>query len=302
MSEMTIFKNQTTAIAVNSERKLTKLGQTLASQNTTRRIATNTNGTFKRIVGGEQIGKALRGELNVIVINALSNVSRVFYEADYDADAKPTMPDCWSNMGEIPEKAAKNKQGASCLDCPKNIAGSGKGNSRACRFQRRLAVIVEGDASGDIYQFNVPAKSLFGKGNGNVHPFESYTRYLAANGESPDSVVTSINYNEDAETMELTFTPVRQITDDEYAMVIQAQAKPESENYIKLTVAEADGVTKQPAGAKEEVAAAEPEKVEAEDPEEEVKPPKKKAKKAAKEPTPESKDLADVVSQWADDE
>lgn len=296
MGEMTIFKDGSKAVAKTGERKLTKLGQTLASQNSVRRIQANTNGTFKRIVGGEQIGKPLRGELNVIIINALPNVSRVYYTKDYDPDAKPTLPDCWSNAGDIPEKQAKNKQNSRCADCEQNIAGSGKGESRACRYQRRVAVLVEGDSTGDIYQINIPARSLFGKGNGNVHSFESYVRYLTANGESPDTVVTNISFNDNADTMELQFSPMRQVTDDEYEQVVAAQAKPEAENYIKLTVAEADGVTKQPNGAKKESS---DEEIDEED---DIKEPKKRSKKESKKEEVESKDLADVVSQWSDED
>ena len=297
MGDLTIFKDQTKAVAKTGERKLTKLGEKVATQNTTRRIQANTNGTFKRIVGGEQIGKPLRGELNVIIVNLLAEVSRVYYAGAYDPDAKPTLPDCWSNLGTVPEKGAKNAQADRCMECPQNIAGSGMGNSRACRFQRRIAVIVEGDTSGDIYQMNIPAKSLFGKGNGNVHPFESYMKFLTANGESPDTVVTNVSFNEDSDTMQLQFAPMRQISDEEYEMVLAAQAKPEADNYVQLTVAEADGVQKQPK-AVEEKAAVEEESDEAE--EEAVEAPKKRASKKKTEAAPEEKDLDDVVKEWAD--
>jgi len=36
-------------------------------------VATNTNGTFKRIVNGEQVGKAIRGEFNAIILAMLEN-------------------------------------------------------------------------------------------------------------------------------------------------------------------------------------------------------------------------------------
>ena len=248
MTNLTIFKNG--AIATDRSRGPTALGQSLASQSNTRRIQTNTNGTFKRIINGEQVGNAVRGELNVIIVHALPDVSRVFYKGKYDANAKPTLPDCWSNLGKVPEAEASNKQSTACNSCPQNVKGSGDNGGRACRYQRRLAVIVEGDPSGEIYQFNVPAKSLFGKGTGNVHPFESYVKFLLANGESPDTVVTNISYDLNADTMQLLFTPMRNISDEEYQLVVAAQANPEAQAYTMLTVAQADGVTKKPAGAK----------------------------------------------------
>lgn len=298
MSNLTIFK-QEGAVSTAHKRELSELQKSLLASSTNRRIQTNTNGTFRRIVNGEQIGKAIRSEFNAIIVDALPKVSRSFYVADYDPEAKPTLPDCWSNLGDKPEAAAPNPQHTNCADCPRNVVGSGKGGKgRACRFQRRIALLLMGDMSGDVYQFNIPAKSLFGKGNGNVHPFESYHKFLAANGESLDTVVTNIAYNLDAETMELQFTPMRSVTDEEYALVQQAQADPSTRQLIVLTVAQADGVTKKPAGAAAKAAVGEVEV--AADEEEPEKAPRKRA--PAKTTVEAKRDLANVVSEWGDDD
>lgn len=297
MSNVSIFKAG--ALATTGKRELSDLAKSLSisAATTSRRIQTNTNGTFKRIVNGEQIGNAVRGELNVIIVHALPKVSRVFYAKPYDPDGEPTLPDCWSNLGDKPEAAANNKQHSNCAECPQNIKGSGGGERRACRFERRVSLLVEGDPSGDVYQFKIPSKSLFGKGTGNVHPFESYVKYLLANGESPDNVVTQISYDLNADTMELLFTPLRSISDEEYEHVRAAQAMPETKMYTMITVAQADRVTKQPEPVKQAV-------VRSDEPEEEEvvqEPVKRQAKKEA--PAPAVKqDLAAVVSAWSDDE
>ena len=271
MSNLAIFKDQD---AVSNIRlPVSDLTKSVATSVAVNRIQTNTNGTFKRFVKGEQVGKAIRGEFNAIIISMLPKVSRTFYAGKYDPDAKPTLPDCWSNNGDVPEAKATNRQAANCANCPKNIDGSGEnGKGKACRFQRRVALLLEGDVSGDTYQFNIPAKSLFGKGNGITHPFESYVRFLAANDESIDYVVTNIAYNLDADTMELQFTPVRPITDAEYDLVLAAQADPATQRLVQLTVAEADGATTKP---KQQV-------IEQEEEEEEEAPPAKPAKRAEK--------------------
>ena len=300
MSNLSIFK-QAGAVSTASKRELSDLGKSLASVSNSRRIQTNTNGTFKRLVNGEQIGKAIRGEFNAIIVDALPKVSRTFYAGKYDPDAKPTLPDCWSNLGDKPEAAAGNPQASNCVSCPQNVSGSGdNGKGRACRFQRRIAVILEGDDSGDVYQFNVPAKSLFGKGNGNVHPFESYVKFLIANGESPDGVVTNIAYNLDAETMQIQFTPVRGVSDEEYALVKEARNDPATRQMIVLTVAASDGAKAAP---KEEpkptiTYSDEPD----EDEEEEVEAPKKRPSKTTEDVVPPKKDLANVLAVWGDDD
>ena len=302
MSNVTIFK-QAGAVSTASKRELSDLAKSLASVSNNRRIATNTNGTFKRIVNGEQIGKSIRGEFNAIIVDALPKVSRTFYAGKYDPDAKPTLPDCWSNLGDKPEESAGDPQASNCASCPQNIVGSGEnGKGRACRFQRRIAVLLEDDTSGDVYQFKVPAKSLFGKGSGNVHPFESYVKYLIANGESPDTVVTNIAYNLDAETMELQFTPMRGTTDDEHALVTEARNDPATRQMLVLTVS----------APKKEAPKDEPEKVvkpkitysdepEDDDEEEVVAAPKKRVSKKAEEVIPK-KDLTTTLAAWGSDD
>ena len=275
MGNLTIFKDPN-AVS-NIRRPVSELTKSVATGVAVNRIQTNTNGTFRRIVKGEQVGKAIRGEFNAIIVAMLPKVSRTYYAGRYDPDAKPTLPDCWSNNGDVPEAKAPRRQAANCANCPNNIDGSGEnGKGKACRFQRRVALLLEGDVSGDTYQFNIPAKSLFGKGSGSTHPFESYVRFLAANDESVDYVVTNIAYNLDADTMELQFTPVRPITDAEYELVLAAQADPATQRLIQLTVSEADGATA-PAAKK-----AQPVMIEQEvEEEEEELPPMKPAKKAA---------------------
>ena len=291
MTALTIFKQGT--VATSGTRELSDLAKSLVGKGaTTRRIQTNTNGTFKRLVNGEQIGNAVRAEINVIILHALPKVSRTYYAGKYDPNAKPTLPDCWSNLGDVPEKEASNKQAVNCISCPQNVKGSGENGGRGCRFQRRISVLVEGDDMGDIYQFNIPAKSLFGKGVGNVHPFESYINFLLANGESPDSVVTNISYDLNADSMALLFTPLRNISDDEYAAVKGAQARPEAKAYTTLTVAQTDKVTATPAPAAKPVIAR------SDEPDDEVADePVKRAKKADV-PVASKADMAAVIDQW----
>lgn len=298
MSNVAIFKQQN-AVAKTGNRELSDLAKSLATASTSRRIQTNTNGTFKRVINGEQIGNAIRGEINVIIVGALPKVSRIFYKEKFDPNKEATLPNCWSNLGDKPEESAKDRQHSNCAECPQNVKGSGENGGRACRYERRVSVLVEGDSSGDVYQFKIPSKSLFGKGNGNVHPFESYVKFLIANGESPDNVVTNVAYDLNADTMELLFTPLRNITDEEYELVRAAQSKPETKLYTTITVAQTDGVKKAPPAVEHKAEEAKPvvarsEEPEDEDLEEPIKRPAKKVEVAGK------KNLADVVDAWKD--
>ena len=302
MSNLAIFKDK--SVTAQGPRELSDLAKSLSSKGTTfRRIQANTNGTFKRIVNGEQVGNAVRSEINVIVVGVLPSVSRTFYKEKYDPNKEATLPDCWSNLGDKPEDAAGNPQISNCMSCPQNVKGSGDNGGKACRYQRRIAVLLAGDPSGDVYQFNVPAKSLFGKGDGNVHPFEGYVKFLTANSESIDNVVTNISFDANANTMELQFSPQRLTTDEEYEMVRAAQARPETKMYTVLTVAQTDKVKKQPPAVEAKakvVRSDEPEEVELDAPVE-VAPTKRSSKKQEAAPAPK-KSMAETIDDWGDDD
>jgi hypothetical protein len=297
MSNVTIFEDQSSLPTVKRE---SRLADKISSGTSLRRVATNTNGTFKRVVNGEQIGKAVPHELNIIVVDMLKEVSREYYASDYDPEGKASLPDCWSADGRTPDAKAPNRQGSGCATCPQNIDGSGtKGRGKACRFKRRIAVLVEGDPSGDIYQMSFAAKSLFGKGIGNEHPFESYCNYLKANGEAPDTVVTKVMYDLDADTLTLKFKAVRHLTQEESDMVDAAFASGEAQRYIQLTTSEVDTSKAQPPKA---IEAPKPSLFDEPEEEEEAEPVKRATKKPAVPDVPaEDKNLSDLLGEWEED-
>ena len=129
--------------------------------NTTKRISIK-GGVFRLMAGGKEVASIEERHLDVVVVKAAPKVSRIFYAGSYDKDAAASAPDCWSNDGERPDAKAANKQAATCMSCPQNVAGSGQGNSRACRYQQRLAVVLANDPEGSVLQLTLPATSVFG--------------------------------------------------------------------------------------------------------------------------------------------
>ena len=300
MTDLITLKNN---VPARSERRVSRLAEKIATGGSLRRIATNTNGTFKRIVGGEQIGKAIPHQIDVIIVDMLPDVSREFYAAAYDPEGTPTLPDCWSNDGKTPDAKASNRQASSCSSCPMNVEGSGtRGKGKACRFKRRLAVLAEGDPTGEVYQLSIASKSLFGKSSGPTYPFESYCKYLKSNGEAPDTLVTRVAYDLDADTLTLNFREVRFLTAEEEALVDTVYNDPDTKRYTHLTVSEADGVAAKPARVAEA-----PKKapvVEEAKIEEEPAPVKRlnpKSEAAAPAPVGDSK-LASLIDDWGDED
>ena len=294
-TEVSIFKADLPAAQRSTG--LSTLTATLAASDYKSRRISVRGGFFRKIVNGEEVAKLKDRELNVIVINALPKVSRQFYAKAYDPKAEATLPDCWSNLGDVPDPKASNPQAVNCMSCPQNVAGSGQGGGRACRYQRRIAVLLDGDTSGDVYQMNLPSKSLFGKGDGNTHPFESYIKFLAANNESIDRVVTQISFDDNEDSPVMLFTPVRHLLDEEVQLAVDAADTAEARNAVTLTVAAQDKVKKlaQANAEFETVKKAAPVEAEEVTAEEE---PKVRAKKEAAAPAPKQ-DLSDVLDAWS---
>ena len=256
------------------------------------------NGIFRKVVGGEEMGK-LKGDLNAVIVNASPAVSRIFYSKPWSPDSEPTAPDCFSNDGRTPDAQSANKQAERCDTCPMNIKGSGQGQSKACRYSRRLAVMLEDDfgtaLEGEVYQINLASKSLFGEsGSDRAWTFENYVKYLASNGKSIDWFVTQLSFNEDNDNQSLLFSPVRHITREEFAVTSKAADKEEVKRLVIMTPYQADTARRLEAPAPKQVV--EPEK------ESPVAEPVKRESKADAKPVPApKKGLDDVVKAWADD-
>ena len=327
MSNIAMFNpSNVPAFAKNAELSATTLA--LAGGVTTaggmKRVSIK-GGVFRLLSGGKEIASIEDRHLDVIVVKAAPKVSRIFYAGSYDKDAAAAAPDCTSNDGEKPDANVRNKQSSSCATCPQNIAGSGNGQSRACRYQQRLAVVLANNPEGDVLQVTLPATSIFGKEDGDKRPLQAYARAMAA--QTPpvnlDSIVTRMKFDTKAESPKLIFAPVRWLTDDEFEIVqTQSQSK-DAEKAISSTPASVDGVAtpaplaiegKRPvakpmgemmeedeAEAMAEVKAAKPKKAKAAEVEAEEEPEVRKAPAKVEAAPAKKNKLADIVADWDDE-
>jgi len=136
---------------------------------------------FRMMVNGEEIAKNESNAMNIVVVNGTKHVARKFYAGKY-TPGENAAPDCWSNDGATPDASIEKPQHGNCEGCPQNIKGSGQGDSRACRYEKRLAVVLADDIKGSVYQLILPSKSYFGKGDLDKMPFEQYAKYVASQG------------------------------------------------------------------------------------------------------------------------
>jgi len=251
---------------------------------------------FRMVVEGKEVAKNEERSMNVVIVGAAQHNSRTFYEATFSEGQGAKMPDCFSDNGIGPNPKSTAPQAATCKDCPQNVDGSHpSGKGRACRFSRRLAVLLENDQHGDIFQLTLPAQSIFGKGVDGKLPLEAYVRLLGTNNVSVTSVVTEMRFDTSSATPKLTFKAVRYLEEDEFANALAKGKTAEAKTAIGQTPAAIDGAVAIEA-PKPKAKIADP-VLNAVETEVEVTPePVKRAKKTEAE-TP--KDINAVLDDWA---
>jgi hypothetical protein len=186
-------------------------------------------GVFRLIADGKEVAAVEERYLDVVIVNAAPKVGRTFYAGTYDEN-KAAAPDCWSVDGDKPDASVKAPQCANCANCPQNVKGSGQGDSRACRYSQKLAVMLANDIEGDVMQLSLAATSIFGKAEGENRPLQEHSRWLIAQGIDPTMLITRLKFDTKAPVPKLFFKPMRWLTDDEYAVT---KGKGESEDAIK---------------------------------------------------------------------
>jgi len=253
-------------------------------------------GVWRMMVNGKEIAKNEERAMNVVIVAASPKVSRTWYAKSYTEGGDVTAPDCWSADGEVPDPTATAPQSKRCLDCPQNAKGSGQGDSRACRFSQRLAVVLANDLQGDVFQLTLPAASIFGAGEPGKWPLQTYAKMIGSKGVPITAVVTEMRFDTSSATPKLTFKPIKVLNPDEHNMVIEQGKSDAAQRAITMTVSQADNV-KEPQAPKLE--AAKPAKAEAVEVEAVEEPVKRSAKK--EEAPAEKKDLSKILNEWDDE-
>lgn len=203
-------------------------------------------GVFRLVVDGKEVTAIEDRHLDIVIVNAAPKVSRTYYAGNY-VEGQTTAPSCWSQDGDKPDAGVKAPQHSNCANCPQNVKGSGQGESRACRFSQRLAVVLANDVEGDVMQLSLAATSIFGKAEGENRPLQEYARYLTAQGIDPTMLITRMKFDTKAPVPKLFFKPMRWLTDEELDITQEKGMSEDALKAVSMTVAQQDGV--QPAAA-----------------------------------------------------
>lgn len=249
---------------------------------------------WRLLVNGKEIAQKEERNLNVVIVAASAHVGRSYYEGMYKKGVT-SAPDCWSADGNKPDATAKSPQAPSCATCPQNVKGSGSGEGRACRFSQRIAVVLDNDIGGDVFQLVLPSTSIFGEGENGKWPLQTYAKMIGGKGVPISTVVTEMRFDTASSTPKVVFKPVRFLEANEIGTAIEQGKSKAAISAITMTVAQTDGVKSDAPKLEAPKAKAEA-KSEAEAPE--AEPVKVTAKK--EEPTPK-KDLTKILSDWDDE-
>jgi hypothetical protein len=253
-------------------------------------------GVWRMIVGSEEIAKNEERAMNLVIIGTGKGVARTFYIDKYE-EGKDTKPVCWSAEGDKPNAEIENPQSSSCATCKQNIEGSGEGKSRACRYSKRLAVVLEGDIGGNVYSMSVPAKSYFGKADGEKMPLQAFGKFLSGHGIPITGIVTEARFDTSESVPVLKFRAIRPLSKDEWEQAKTQSLTEDARQAVEMKMVPSRAETGQPALPPAfATAAVEPASTIA------SSEPTKRAKKPAESAPAPSKNITDILNDWGTDD
>jgi hypothetical protein len=304
MSAMTLFGQKPASVLNKFQGIENSITDSLVSSGF-RRISID-GSVFREMVGGKEVRVNEDRAMNVAIVG-VSNLSRIWYGNVQYVKGQKTKPMCWSSDAEkpSPDVPEAQRQATSCRNCKQDIKGSGQGDSKACRFQRRIAVMLDGEIEQrKVYQITLPSTSIFGDSDNGKMPLHAYALHCKSHSTPIEAIVTELRFDTASSTPKLIFKEVRFLTDSEADVVLEMRSHEDTIRATTFNVSQMDGVIDPPkleapkAEPKPEPKAEPKPEVKAEEP---VEEPKKVVKKSTPAPEPvKDADLADIVGEWDD--
>jgi len=194
-------------------------------------------------------------------VQVAKDPARQYYPGAYDPKAEAAPPACWSADSRVPHPSVEDPQAKSCAECPQNIAGSGQGSSKACRLSKRIAVVLADDMNSGVYMLQLPATSVFGKGDAAHMPYDQYFKFISSQNQSIDRIVTRIRFDDDSDAPKLYFSAVAYPPKEALSLLVEYGKSQEAKMAITMSVVKkAEGAPRIAAPAEPTVRAAKPEK------------------------------------------
>jgi hypothetical protein len=158
-------------------------------------------------------------------------------------------------------------------------------------------VALENDIEGNVYRLQLPAKSLFGKADGDKMPLDAYAKFLSGHGVPITGVVTEARFDTAEAVPVLKFRAVRPLTREEWDVAKEVAQSEDVRRAIEFKMMVKPRSEGESGGAAEyqEPAASAPS-------DEPVKRPSKKATPATPTNTETPKAVEDLLKDWGSDD
>lgn len=184
-------------------------------------------------------GDGPRGSIDVVVVRAAPNLSKIWYEKGYE-EGSAAPPDCWSSNGMNPDPSAPNKQSATCATCPRNMRGSRMTPSgkpgKECSDSKRLAIVPLDDIDNEIHDgpmlLRVPAASL--------SEMKKFSDAMRQRGFQYFAFGMRISFDPNEAYPKFQFKAVRPLTDDEAKRVIAMRDDTRTLNVVQQSIEHVD--------------------------------------------------------------
>lgn len=169
-------------------------------------------------------------EIEFIVIDSNPHTSKIYFETGYDPE-NPSMPDCFSDNGEMPDVRVAVPQSDYCHSCPMNAWGSEinpqtKVKRKACGDYKKVLVYLLGDVEG-VYMFRISGASLKAWGN---YLLKLANWKTGGAGINAEMVITRASWSDKQNVLK--FEYVDFINADEDKITSKHAANPEYEQWI----------------------------------------------------------------------
>lgn len=191
-----------------------------------------------------------RPAIEVVMVRANPTLSKIYYEGAYE-EGSSAPPDCFSNMGDVPDVSAAKPQARTCAVCPRNVWGSkitpaGK-KTKACQDSRRVAVVfadqlAQQGAEAPVLLLRVPPASL--------KPVKTYNEALSARGIPFFGVTTLLSFDPQEAHPQFVLKPKRML-DEQEAEAVMALREDDVTMRVLAEALDHDTTTASPTGAGE---------------------------------------------------
>lgn len=185
--------------------------------------------------------------IQVIIVDARKNVSKLLYNKAFDPKAQAGSPDCASVDGIKPDftPAIVDKETGKCPNncsrCYFNQFGTAlQGKGKACKDYKRLIIMFAGteenpfDPSRPALTFDLPATSFRAPAKSGATMFSEFVQTCERNKLPVSGVVVELGFLPGVAFSQVTMKPVRVVTEEEYNRVLELRETDEVKNALTV--------------------------------------------------------------------